>query len=106
MVSALIIAELARGHRWSRNLKPNFYPGQDLNPEPHDWQSSMLTTRPPRTPTNPPRNAAGREDSFKQQLKVLHMFWVLSFHQLQDATLHSSFFLSPPPMNSSATEAH
>src|SRR6218665_3354567 len=50
MVSALIIAELARSRRWSRNLKPNFCPGRDLNPEPHDWQTSTLTTRPLHTP--------------------------------------------------------
>jgi len=44
MFSVLIIAELARGRRWNRNLEPNFWPGRDLNPEPHDWQSSTLTT--------------------------------------------------------------
>src|SRR6218665_1594338 len=33
MVSVLIIAELAMGCRWSRNLQPNFCPGRNLNPE-------------------------------------------------------------------------
>ena len=46
VVSVLIVAELARERRWNRNLKPNFCLCRDLNPEPHDWQSSMLTTRP------------------------------------------------------------
>ena len=49
-VSVLVIAELARGRRWNRNLQPNFCPGLGLNLEPHDWQSSSLTTRLPRTP--------------------------------------------------------
>src|SRR6218665_1552605 len=49
-VSVFIIVELARGHRWNRNLEPNFCPGRYLNPEPLDWQLSMLTTRPPCTP--------------------------------------------------------
>ena len=49
-VSVLIIAELTRGRRWSRNLEPNFCPGRDLNPEPHGWRSSTLTTGPPRNP--------------------------------------------------------
>ena len=31
----------------TRNLEPNFCPGPGLNPEPHDWQSSTLTTRLP-----------------------------------------------------------
>src|SRR6218665_2888092 len=35
LLSVLIIAELARGRRWSRNLEPNFCPGRDSNPEPH-----------------------------------------------------------------------
>src|SRR6218665_989969 len=47
VVSVLIIAELARGRRWNGNLEPNFCPGRGLNPEPHDWQSSTLTTRLP-----------------------------------------------------------
>ena len=50
IVSVLIIAELARGRRWSRNLEPNFCPGLDLIPEPLDWQSSTLLTKPPSTP--------------------------------------------------------
>ena len=36
-VSVLIIAELARGRKWSRNLDPNFCPGRDLNHESFDW---------------------------------------------------------------------
>src|SRR6218665_2531793 len=47
-VSVLIMAELARGRRWSRNLEPNFCPGRGLNPEPHGWQCSTLTTAQPR----------------------------------------------------------
>src|SRR6218665_731267 len=47
MVSVLIIAELAMGHRCSRNLKSNFCHSRDLNPEPLDWQFNTLTTRPP-----------------------------------------------------------
>ena len=47
LVSVLIIAELARGCRWNRNLEPNFCLGRDLNAEPLDWQSSTLTTRLP-----------------------------------------------------------
>ena len=43
-VSVLIIAELARGRRWSIN----FCPGRDLNPGPHGWRSNTLTTGPPR----------------------------------------------------------
>src|SRR6218665_2013933 len=31
-----------------RNLEPNFCSGRGLNPEPHVWQSSTLTTRLPR----------------------------------------------------------
>src|SRR6218665_3559144 len=50
VVSELIIAELARGHRWNRNLEPNLCPGRGLNPEPHDWLSSTLTTRLPCSP--------------------------------------------------------
>ena len=51
-ISVLIIhVELARERRWSRNLEPNFCPGRDLNPEPHGWRSSTLTTGPPRNPT-------------------------------------------------------
>ena len=45
-ISVLIIAELARGRRWNRILNSNFCPGRGLNPEPYDWQSSTLTTRP------------------------------------------------------------
>jgi|SRR6218665_434315 len=29
-LTVLIIAELARGHRWGRNFEPNFFPGRDL----------------------------------------------------------------------------
>src|SRR5688572_7109762 len=36
VVSVLIIAELAKGHRCSRNLEPNFCPGGDLNSQPLD----------------------------------------------------------------------
>src|SRR6218665_2530309 len=49
MLRVLIKAELARGHRWNRNFNQNFCPGRDLNPKPHDWQSSALTIRPPHT---------------------------------------------------------
>ena len=49
MVSVLIIAELARGCRCRRNLKPNLCPGWDLNPEMLKWQSSTLTIRPHHT---------------------------------------------------------
>src|SRR6218665_2165267 len=38
--------------RWSRNLELNFCPGQDLSPKPLDWQYSILTTKPPRMPSN------------------------------------------------------
>src|SRR6218665_1235476 len=48
-IRLLIIAELAWGRKWNRNLEPNFCPGRSLNPEPHNWQSSTLTTRLPRT---------------------------------------------------------
>src|SRR6218665_996941 len=36
MISVLITANMARGCRWSRNLKPNFCPGRDLKSEPLD----------------------------------------------------------------------
>ena len=49
-VSVLIIAELARGCRWSINLGPNFCPGRGLNPKLSGWQSSTLTNRLPRNP--------------------------------------------------------
>ena len=45
-VSVLIIAELARGAGGT-----NFCPGRDLNPEPHGWRSSTLTTGLPRNPS-------------------------------------------------------
>ena len=50
-VSVLIIAELARrgsdGAEISNQISAQ---AKDLNPEPHDWQSSTQTTRPLRTP--------------------------------------------------------
>src|SRR6218665_3869125 len=48
--TVLLIAELTKGRMWNRNLEPSFCLGQGLNPEPHDWQSSTLTTILPRTP--------------------------------------------------------
>ena len=42
----LIVAELARGRRRSRNLNPNLCPGQDLNPIPLHREFSTLTTTP------------------------------------------------------------
>src|SRR6218665_2927952 len=53
MISVLIIAVLARRHRWSRkNLEPNFCPGHDLNPEPLNWQFSTLTNIAVNLPVN------------------------------------------------------
>src|SRR6218665_3514880 len=49
MVTVLIIVELARGHRWSRNLDVNVCPGRDLNPNTLNWQSGMLNTGPLHT---------------------------------------------------------
>ena len=46
-VCSHFIANLASGRRGCRHLDPNFYPGRDLNPELLDWQTSILTTRPP-----------------------------------------------------------
>jgi len=41
MVSVLVIAELAKGHRWSWHLEPNLWMGFELWTS--DWLSSMLT---------------------------------------------------------------
>ena len=44
MVYVLIIARLARGCRWSRNIKSNFYPRGDLNP---NFSVDILECQPP-----------------------------------------------------------
>src|SRR6218665_2484726 len=68
-VSVQIIGELARGCRWNRNLKPNFCPGRGLNSEPHDWQSSTLTTRLPSATTRLEALANDQYSSFALQSK-------------------------------------
>ena len=57
LIFPLIVCGQCTHHSWvgyeaqvDRNLDPNFCLGRGLNPEPHDWQSSTLTPRLPRTP--------------------------------------------------------
>ena len=65
------------GRRWTRHLVPNFCPGRDLNPEPLDWLSSTLITRPPRTTncyallTNPKSipKASGLEKNYREWVR-------------------------------------
>ena len=65
-INVLIVAELARERRWSRNLEPNFRPAWDLNP---DSRTSRLAVQHVNQKTTTHHQGLGKRRSVPRGIK-------------------------------------